>query len=310
MMLITIALVLMNEKRNRDVVETVANKRVSLNPAMAAKLLFNRSLSANDITSGLLFLANENVLTLSNEGGTPVFKASRSSKAQAEDERFLIEWICYEIGKNGHFSVTDLESFTNDKQKMEAYLQHLEEWERRIVERMKALHLYHPLIKRRMILIGCGLLGVVTGSAYLFFQPFIGIGLLCLALVSFSMIPVISPLTAKGRVEQKKLLGYYESLKTIENKEKGERDLTKAFIYAIAFNVVDRFLTAFPIQEAGEVKVSQEPFPLYYFAPTGTAFLSMEGVKLYRDMEQGFYRVEHPPMVYEDVDSSTGLENG
>ncbi|WP_096435254.1 hypothetical protein [Alteribacter populi] len=107
---------------------------------------------------------------------------------------------------------------------------------------------------------------------------------------------------------EQKWRSYYEYLNEGDLDEIKTEYLNTTFIYGIAFQVIDRFLTVFPIQEAGEIKVKPEPFPLYYFAPTGSAVISLEGVRLYQDLEQSFDRVENAPIAYGDADTIDGLE--
>ncbi|MBM7094326.1 DUF2207 domain-containing protein [Bacillus sp. H-16] len=292
----------------------VPDERDFLSPAVVVKLLSRRGLSANDVTAGLLSLVTKEALRLSEKKGfeSPFFidqtHRGRDGKL-TQDERFLLEWICYDIGSNGTFHVTDLEVYTSNNGKMEEYLHNLYEWERSVIETMKSHQFYRPLNFPRMVLIGNGAAGIAAGSVLLFFAPFIGLGIFLSSLLSLGLIYFISPHTAAGRMEEQKWQKYYEYIKNAGSEAFNSDDITKSFVYAVAFRVADRFLTRFSVQEAGEIKVSQEPFPLYYVAPTGTAVLSLEGVKMYRDLEQGFDLVENAPVAFGDNTDGTGLDN-
>ncbi|PYZ98153.1 hypothetical protein CR205_06035 [Alteribacter lacisalsi] len=284
-----------------------------LSPAMAVKLLSRRGLSSNDVTAGLLHAAYKGAVKLEYDhtGGNHRFSDSRPDKEHeplTEDERYLLDWLLYRVGRDGHFHVDDLAGFTGDKQKMEQYLQDLYEWEKQTIASMKAFDLYRPLSLPRMILAGTGAAGILTGSVFLFFHPFSGIAVFLAALFSLISIRSVSPHTAAGRMEEARWRTYYRMLTDINAEEIGREHLSSAFIFAVAFKVVDRFFTAFPIQEAGELKVNEEPFPLYYFAPAGSFVLSAEGIRMYEELEQGFDRVENAPVAMTDSDLPDGLD--
>ncbi|WP_171051678.1 DUF2207 family protein [Alteribacter natronophilus] len=288
-------------------------EKTRLSPAMTVKLMSRRGLSSNDVTAGLLHLALKGAVRLEydNSADNHSFverKKELPGEPLTEDEQFLLEWLLYRVGSNGVFRIGDLARYTDDKGKMEQYLHDLYTWEQRTVSSLKAFNLYRPLGLPRMLVLAGGAVGTLAGSVLVFFQPFTGAAVFLAGLAGLAAIYFVSPHTAAGRMEESRWRSYYQLLSSEEAGRLDREHLSLSFIYAIAFKVLDRFYTAFPVREADELKVNEEPFPLYYFAPAGSVVLSAEGVRMYEELEQSFDRVENAPVAMGDSDLPDGLD--
>ncbi|MCR6110964.1 DUF2207 domain-containing protein [Bacillus sp. A301a_S52] len=281
-------------------------------PQLISQLIYGRGVYTRHITAGLLDLVRRRVITLVKSEETESYyfyeKEPQKRGEIAREEGFLIDWLLYEVGASGKFSVDDLLTFTQDKAKREKFLERLYEWEdlmrSKLIEE-KLIDTF-PLIKR--VLTAISVVMLLFGSGLIVSSGVLSVLFFISGIVTLLIMLTYSSMTHLGRLEYKKWVPFIHNIKEKPSAEYQDHEsLTVSYVYAIAFNLSDTYVKKFPIREASQVSLKNNQFPLYVATSgPGAVAVTTEGVELINDMETSFEQIISP-MTYDMADGSDGI---
>ncbi|PYZ95253.1 hypothetical protein CR194_06995 [Salipaludibacillus keqinensis] len=316
-LIIAVASLFYRERWNRKVVihKKAANQILSehdfqsFSPPMISQLIYGRGAYTRHITAGLLNLVRKQILTLNKDARGPTYYFSvdaAKEKPHSLDEKYLYDWILYEVGNDGVFYVDDLYFYTQDDEKREQFLHRLSDWEQTMQHELekKKFIVKFPVFKK--VLFALSILMILLGSGLIISSPFLSILYLAAGVTTFITMLVSSSRTHKGLLEYNKWRPFVEDLQTSSDlKVEDENKLTASFVYAIAFGLKDSYVKKFPIREATQLSLKNDQFPLYFAAGSGTTIFSLEGIKLVDDLEASLDQIVSP-VGFNDGEGSDG----
>ncbi|RKL69180.1 hypothetical protein CR203_03875 [Salipaludibacillus neizhouensis] len=270
----------------------------TLSPSIISQLLYGRGVYTRHIISSLFNLVRKRVLVFCKDDTAETYYFSLKgavTEASAEHEKFFIDWMLFDVGKEGVFHSDDLFYFTQNQETREAFIKQLYTWEKIMKNELEDkgyLELF-PTYKR--VLLGLSVVMVVLGSGLFLASPFLSILYVLAGITTFIMMMTYSSMTKKGWTEYVKWERFSQQLKDATKKDIDEKEwLTTSFIYAIAFGLKNNYLEKIPIKDASKYEIRQEQLPLYFALGSGTTAVSLEGVEMVDELEALFEQILSP----------------
>lgn len=301
----SITVVFRELQKRRRIRSTLSSDRTfefdvkNFSPPLISQLIDGKGAYTRHIIAGLLHLVYKDILVLSKNESSETyifsFKGTLSEAPCAKDEKFLVEWLLFEIGKDGVFHTDDLLLYTEDPDNQERFIHKLSEWEQTMKKELEDREFLHSFPTYKAILLCLSGTMLLVGSGLVVASPVLSILYLIVGVTLFIVMVSSSSLTRVGWREYFKWKAFVHEIN-----DDSEPDLTKAewltakFAYAVAFGMKGVFLKKIPIRDASQFAIRQDQFPLYFATGSGATVMSSEGVKMIDELEASLEQVISP----------------
>ncbi|TXL64015.1 DUF2207 domain-containing protein [Cerasibacillus terrae] len=200
------------------------------------RYMSNGYLTVDALTAALLDLVRKGYVKQTEEGSVFVVQ----EETEHDHEKKLIDWLFYEIGDSGKFTINDLEDYTENEENHESYQEDFDAWRDAVNDEMKSNHLFEDKTKMKWITAGIIFLllpFIIVFAVYeLFSWMTFGIVLFVMGLL-FSIFYKMK--TVKGEhitIQWKEFQDKYEAVTPSEWTEWLDDDQMRAFIYGLGMN--------------------------------------------------------------------------
>ncbi|WP_208589266.1 DUF2207 domain-containing protein [Gracilibacillus suaedae] len=203
--------------------------------SLPATILYMRNMyvSSELVSAALLDLVRKGYVKREGESKFVVV----SSNTDFHHENILIEWLFHKIGKNGTFSLSDLEAYTKNKDNHSTYHSDFGKWREAVKAEVKQNHLFEKKkgvrwtagIVSLLIIPFIIILGVHSLFMWMIFSIFLSFSLLLFAIF-------YQPKTIQGvRIRQqcKQLSSSYENISENDWNDSMSDEQMQTYIYAI-----------------------------------------------------------------------------
>ncbi|ADU30422.1 DUF2207 family protein [Evansella cellulosilytica] len=272
-------------------IEFDIEKLENLSPTLAAYFFQNIGVSSRHLVASLLYLVKKEFIQLQFDEVRQEYYfciGTNDPSFISNDDAYLIQWLFYDVGKNGVFYPSDLQSYTFDREGEAKFLESCKKWENLLKAQLETEGLISKKIPTKRWITGSfSFLFLILGSVYLFFVPLIGI-LYLSGSITLLLACAIMPLKTNKGWEITQQLSQYKLY--LKNKAAVENNswLTLNYIYAIAFGMKKDFSKQFPIYDASAIKIKQNSFPLYMTIAPGTYAIIKESIDAVDEIEAAF----------------------
>ncbi|GAE93154.1 hypothetical protein JCM21714_2205 [Gracilibacillus boraciitolerans JCM 21714] len=204
--------------------------------SLPATVLYMKNMSANSefLSAALLDLVRKGGYAKRDEDNTFIIT---NANTDYRHESILINWLFYQIGDNGVFTLSSLEAYIENKDNHSSYQQDFQKWIQAVKEEIKQHELVDRQVGLRGITAVASLLlipfSILLGVHSIFTWMFIAI-FLCVTLLLFAII--YQPKTVEGiRISQKwkEFSSNYDNISEKEWNNWMSDQQMQAFIYAL-----------------------------------------------------------------------------
>ncbi|WP_096187871.1 DUF2207 domain-containing protein [Evansella halocellulosilytica] len=218
-------------KHSLGSIEKIPEEQLSL----AATVQFSRGyINPHTLAATLLNLIRKGNIEQTGENS---FKVNHLDQVK-DQEKYFINWMFYEIGEGGTFSLDQLTTFT--KKNSDAYQSSYHEWLKTIKNEIKEMNFYHNKAGVKILIGVTGLL--ITPFSYVFIINndiplfFLVVGLFIISLIFSIFYREFNDEGAKLYYRWKEFRQYYRQLSTSDWSDWPKDEQIRSYLYALSLN--------------------------------------------------------------------------